>query len=471
VNRSPFVIFACILISTFAGAETQTSSSTVQGKIASLEDCLQIGAQNYEPLKLADEEVELARVKREEATRAFYPAVFLKAEETEGRTSDVTISPNFNERVYGAGLSQSLFEGGRIYSTYRQSQASFLAAERSREKTYQDFVYGVQEAYWKLAAAQNVLTDRNSVRDSIKNDLKVITEQYVLDLAVKQQFLAVKAQYLQANSQANAAQVAFSKARWSLAKALGLARPPEFEVIKDIPFKKLEVDLDEALRLASGHRPDLVMQEHLMDLADQGRKIADSAMYPKLNLNGFYGRSASAFDFMPLVYRDDWQVSARLSQSFLGSSIGLTGTKINTSPKIGQSIRTNTETKGVNIGILDSLKDRTERKQADLNYRQAVVKRNDLRKDVAIDVEDAYYSFNQALLQVEFTEEDLKLAEEELKVAESKGKYGLTGSLELAQARNRWAQSKAARLEALAGYQIALSALNRAVGIVDKFKI
>ena len=73
--------------------------------------------------------------------------------------------------------------------------------------------------------------------------------------------------------------------------------------------------------------------------------------------------------------------------------------------------------------------------------------------------------------QVEFTEEDVKLADEELRVAESKGKYGLSTTLELAQARNRFASSQAGRVDALAGYQIAVAGLNRAIGITDKFKI
>ncbi len=451
--------------------ESSVSSETVKGSVVLLEECIKIGTANYEPLRLADEEVELARLKREEAYRAYYPMVSMKAEETAGKTDDVTQVPSFKERLYGATLSHSLYEGGKIHSTYKQAVAAYAAAEKSREKTWQDFVYGVTEAFWKLAAAQNNLAERTSVRDSIKNDLKVMTEQYVLDLAVKQQFLSVKAQYLQANSQSNAAHVAYSKARWGLAKALGLAKPPEFDVAREISFQKREVQLEECMTLAAGHRPDLRMQDYLVELAEQGRTIAGSARMPKLNVNAFYGRSASAYDIDPLHYRDDWQVSARVSQSFWGNSLGLTGSKINTSPKIGQSSRTNTETKGVNLGILDGMKDRTEIKQADLNVRQAMVKRNDLRKDVAIDVEDAYYGFQQALLQVEFTEEDVKLAEEELKVAESKGKYGLTSALELAQARNRSAASHAARMDSLSAYQISLAALNHAVGIVDKFKI
>lgn len=432
---------------------------------------MRIGLEHYEPLKLADEEVELARLKRQEAYRAFYPALSMKAERTEGETADPTRAPNFIEKMYGASLSQSLFEGGKIAGTYQQSLAAHVAAEKNREKVYHDFVYNVAESYWKLVSTQNNLNERESVKSTIKNDLKIMTEQYVLDLAVKQQFLAVKAQYLNANNQANGARIAYSKARWNLAKALGLPRPPDFDVAAPIPYKKIDVQLEPCLLLAAGHRPDLSMQKYLMEVARRGRQVASSARFPKFVVSGFYGKSAAAYETDPLEFREDWQLSARVSQAFLGNSIGLTGSDIKTSPKIGQSTRTRTKTEGVSLNLLDGLKDRTEMKQSDLAFRQADLKLRDLEKEVAMDVEEAFYDLNQAILQVEFTDEDLKLAEEELHVAESKGKYGLSSLLELAQARNRLAGSRVARMDALAATQIAVAALNRAVGIVDRFKV
>ncbi len=439
-------------------------------KLVTLEDCIKIGMKNYEPLKLADEEVELARLKRQEAYRGLYPALSLKAEQTKGETADPTQSPDFTERNYGAALTHTLYEGGRSASTYRQSAASHLAASLSREKTYQDFLYSVREAYWNLAAAQSKLKDLETTRDAIKDELKKVTEQYVLDVAVKQQFLAVKAQYLQANTQVNNARKNFAKAKWDMAKALGLSTPSKEPVDENIPFKKIEPALDNCLLLASSHRPDLKMQEELVRVARQGINVASSFKKPRLSLNSFYGRSAAAFEGDPLDYREDWQVNATLSQSFLGNSLGLNGSDIKTSPKLGQSTRTRTKTEGASLNFLDGMKQRTDYKQADLAYRQAALKRNDLQKDVAMDVEISFYNVNQALLQVEFSEEDVKLAEEELKVVESKGRYGLAGVLEVAQARNRLSASRASRIDALASYQVAVAAMNRAVGVPDQFK-
>jgi outer membrane protein TolC len=458
-----------LCVSSVAFADDAVISSTEPVK--TLSDCLDLGRLNFEPLRLADEEVEVARLKRQEAYRAFYPVVGFKGEVTNGKTEDPTASPEFRERIYGATLTQSLFEGGKITATYRQAVASHEAAERSREKTYQDFLYSVDEAYWKLVAAQFAFGKRSAVFELIKKDLEVMTEQYVQDLAVKQQFLSVKSQYLQASSQVNGARIALTKARWALARALGLSQPVDFNLPTEIPFKKIEPDVQECLSLAAGHRPDLVMQESLAESAFQSLRVASAADRPKLSLNAFYGRSASAYVSDPLTYRDDWQVFARLSQSLFGNSVAMSGSKVNTSPRLGQSTRSNTETATMNVNILDNMRDRTDTKQADLSYRQAKLKRDDLRKDVAIEVEESVFNVTQAAMQVEFTEEDEKLAQEELNVAESKGKYGLAGTLEMAQARNRLAASQAGRIDALGGYQIAVAGLNRAIGISDKFKI
>ncbi|MCG3205424.1 MAG: hypothetical protein KCHDKBKB_02145 [Elusimicrobia bacterium] len=440
------------------------------GRLVNLAECVAIGMKNYEPLKLADEEVELARLKRQEAHRGLFPALSMKAEQTKGETADPFLSPDFTEQNYGATLTYDVIGGGKIISTYRQSVASHLAATLSREKTYQDFLYSVREAYWNLAANQSKLKDLESTRNAIREELKKVTEQYVLDVAVKQQFLAVKSQYLQANTQVNNAKKNFAKAKWDMAKALGIPKPSDSPVEETIPFNKIEPNLDTCLLLAATHRPDLKMQEELVEIARQGTKVATAYKKPRISLNSFYGRSASAYEGDSLNFREDWQLNATLSQSFLGNSIGLTGSDIKTSPKLGQSTRTRTKTEGASLHVLDNMRNRTEDKQSDLAYRQAALKRDDLRKDVAMDVEISFYNVNQALLQVEFSEEDVKLADEELKVVLSKGRYGLAGVLEVAQARNRLSASRTARVDALASYQTAIAGLNRAIGVPDQFK-
>ncbi len=442
-----------------------------QPKPLTLEDCIQLGMKSYEPLKLAEEEVELARLKRQEAYRGLYPALSIKGEQTKGETADPTQAPDFTERNYGAALTYDVIGGGKIISTYRQSEASYEAAALSREKTYQDFLYSVREAYWNLAGSQSKLKDLGATRNEIRDELKKVTEQYVLDVAVKQQFLAVKAQYLQANTQVNNALKNYAKAKWDIAKALGLSTASKESVDENIPFVKVEPDLDKCLMLASSHRPDLKMQEKLVAIAKQGIKVASSYKKPRVSLNTFYGRSAAAYEGDSLDYREDWQVNATLSQSFLGNSLGVTGSDIKTSPKLGQSTRTRTKTEGASLNILDGMRQRTDYKQSDLSFRQAALKRDDLQKDVAMDVELSFYSVNQALLQVEFSEEDLKLADEELNVVQSKGRYGLAGVLEVAQAKNRLSGSRASRVDALVSYQIAIAALNRAVGVPDQFKV
>jgi outer membrane protein TolC len=435
-----------------------------------LDGAIKSGMKTYEPLKLADEEVELARLRRQEAYRALYPAMSIKAEQTKGETADVLVSPDFTQRNYGAALTYDVIGGGKLISTYRQSEASYTAATLSREKTYQDYLYNVQESYWSMAAAQAKLKDLESTRDEIKDELKKVTEQYVLDVAVKQQFLAVKGQYLQANTQVNNAQKDYVSAKWDMAKALGLPAQPKDPVDANIPYKKIEMDLNSCLALAAAHRPDLKMQEYLVEISKQGLSVANAYTKPKVSLNGFYGRSAAAYDGDPLEYREDWQINATLSQSFMGSSLGLNGSDIKTSPQLGQSTRTRVKTEGASLNILDNVKNKTDYKQADLSYRQAALKRDDLKKDVARDVELSFYNVNQAILKVDYSAEDMSLAEEELRVVQSKGRYGLAGVLEVAQAKNRLSASRAARLDALAAYQVAVAAMNRAVGVPDQFK-
>lgn len=101
----------------FAGTVVQAAVSA-EKKVLNLSDCMKIGLENYVPLKLAEEEVELARLKRQEAYRGFFPAVSVKAEKTDGK-AESQVSPDFTEELYGTTLTHNLYEGGKISATYK----------------------------------------------------------------------------------------------------------------------------------------------------------------------------------------------------------------------------------------------------------------------------------------------------------------------------------------------------------------
>jgi outer membrane protein TolC len=138
--------------------------------------------------------------------------------------------------------------------------------------------------------------------------------------------------------------------------------------------------------------------------------------------------------------------------------------EIKTSPKLGQSTRTQTRTYAGSVGVEDSLKLKTEKAEAAFTYDQA---KEDLRRtqmEVANNVRSAYAEWAKMLSQLRISETDYSIAKTEFDVARIKSTNREVPVSERSLTRNRLAQAEAAWVDAQAQLRIAGASLARAIG-------
>jgi outer membrane protein TolC len=293
----------------------------------------------------------------------------------------------------------------------------------------------------------------------------MVADQYVSDVAVKEEFLAVKALSARAHLQKSQADHRLQKSGSDLAKAMGLDELPG-RLPPDPPAKKIpEADTTTCVALAFANRPDLHAMNDMEEMSRQGKKAALAGRLPRVDFQGFYGKSGSAYAGDPLIMKEDWQLGVEVVQSFFGQTAQVNGNALNTSPRLGESSRTNSETVGGRIEFFSTLRQATERKEADLALRDVLFRKNELKRDIASDVLMAVAGLKETSFAVTVAEDDLAAAEENFRVVESKGRYARAGLLERSESRHRLAAARAARLASLADYQIAIAALNHSIGV------
>src|SRR5437773_1711375 len=151
---------------------------------------------------------------------------------------------------------------------------------------------------------------------------------------------------------------------WPTSSSRKTVSPPDFRPSSAIPLDMKEVSLEECLHLAKLQNPELLLQRKAAEAAHQGDLAGKSLYYPKLSINGFYGRSGGAFKGEDLHLGEDWLVGMQLSQYFGLNTVNASGFEQHTSPKIGQSTRTASKTASSSIGILDGFKQKAEKREA-----------------------------------------------------------------------------------------------------------
>ena len=134
----------------------------------------------------------------------------------------------------------------------------------------------------------------------------------------------------------------------------------------------------------------------------------------------------------------------RASMYFGGSSMNVSGLKQKTSPKLGQSSRTEIETISTSVGLIDNFKQKSDYEDAELVSDQARVQLEKTRMDVLNGVRDAYAAWKKATAQLTIAENDLELARADFAVAGIKSSHREVPFSERAVTRNKVAQAEAA---------------------------
>jgi outer membrane protein TolC len=457
--RQVFVIFLALTSLRGGGAIAADS------KVISLHRCEETALSTHPTVTLAQEETRVAKIKKTEAFRGVWPLLSLKGDITEGVADRTLGTPDFLEESYGVQLTQPLIQGGRLVNVYKQARAHWYSVAAKEEKARQEVLFNVRESYWNLVKAiQSEGIFDKALADLIKD--RAMAESLMAKEAISRQvYTTMMGQHEQAVLNREAARADSVSRLWQWTAALGLDEPPSERPMAAIPLSHLHVPpLDECLKEAFATHPDLVVQRHITEAAQFGDKAGKGVYYPRLAVNAFYGRSGAAYENENFEFKEDWNLGAQISQYFGGSTLNASAQEIKTSPKLGQSTRTQSRTYAGSLGIEDALKQKTENAEAALTYSQA---KEDLRRSgiqVANNVRAAYAEWAKMLSQLRIAETDFSLAQTDFSVARIKSTTREVPVSERSLTRNRMAQAEAGWIDAQAQLRIAGAALARAIG-------
>jgi len=443
-----------------------------EDRTVSLSECEKRALAQHPSVRLAAQETALARQKKFEARRALGPELVLKGEYTDGAALPELGSPGFREESYGVQGSQPVFQGRRLYNVYRQSKASWESVKAREEKTRQAVLYTVREAFWNLVKARRSteifrISEKNLKENKDKSDVLIKK-----DMIPSRDFHEVETEYYQGVLEREGAEADQEARLWQWTAALGLLSPPPEIPPADIPEIKNETPFTLAfcLERATQVHPDLLFQRKATEAAYYGELAGKSIYYPKLSVNGSYGRSGGAFDSEPLSLREDWLIGFQASQYFGGNSLNVSGFDQRTSPKIGQTNRTEAKTISGSLGLLDSTRQTTEKEEASLMSDQSRVQLDQTIMDVANGVRDAYAEWKKSIARLHLAEHKRALAKSEWTIATIKGSRGETPWSERCVKRNEWARAESFAVEARALHHISQAGLCRAVGDPNLFE-
>lgn len=342
----------------------------------------------------------------------------------------------------GLRLVQSIYEGGRMSSSFRSARYTREQSIAQHQAVVADTLLAVRKAYYDTLLAEQQIKVRTASVDLLQRELQDTTRRYEAGTVPRFDVLRAEVELANAKPLLSRARNAWRISKNNLANLLGYNLPAG--LWEDIPLQltdRLEVipytiELPSAVAQALERRPELVALRASEGLAQESVKTARSGYKPSIQVYGGYGWRSSAFQRDLSFDVEGWNAGAQLNWELFdgGSSIG----KVT---------------------------------EARANERKAAVELDDAGRRIELEVRTAYSTFIEAKEVLDSTEKVVEQAEEALRLAKTRYDAGTGTQLDVLDAETSLTEARTIKNEATHSYMVAQASLARAIAqdiVVEK---
>lgn len=280
ITGSASVALACVL---FAGPlRGQTVPEPVR---ITLDEAVRMALQHNHNLLAARTAIEQSRA--QEITAGLRPNPALS-----GSWQSPSLFTPEGASQLGVGLSQDFELGKRG----RRMQAARDATDVARAQvgdSERGLVFQVASQFINVQLAESTLELSQKNLESFRDAVEISEHQYGVGGISENDYLKVKLQLLQFETDVQQAQLARAQALADLRQLLGYESvPPDYDVTGPFDDQPLTVDLEALQKLASQNRPDLRAAEKGLAAADSQLALAKANARPDVTLSASYSNSA-----------------------------------------------------------------------------------------------------------------------------------------------------------------------------------
>ncbi len=382
-------------------------------------------------------------------------------------SSQTTNSPYFNlspvlNSMYRITFTQELLAGFGFGPNLR-----YLRIAKNNKKisdaAFKDQVITtitqIENIYWDLVSAyeQSQVTEQSLqfAQQTLDNDKKELQLQSIPAMDVMRAQAEVSRRDQDLTVARTNLELQASLMKNALTRSLN---DPVLESMPVVPTDRDETldseqsqPIEDLINQALHERPEIYESD--VDLENRliSRKAARNALLPSLSLVAFYGGSGLAGPLNPIYSLG--QNTSNVPADYSGA---LANAFNNTSPDYFV---------GLNLNIpLRNRVAKADQYRSELEYRQAELRRQELQKQIRIEVRNAQYALEQTRARVEAATEARDLAEKTFEITRKEQTLGAGSSYQTMSAQRDLAEAELDLVNAMTTYEKARVELQRATG-------
>ena len=320
-----------------------------------------------------------------------------------------------------------LYDAGQTSRMVQNAKLHAQSAQKGRERTRQEVVFQVVNAYLTDLLAQETVRVAKSAVDMTKSDLERVNARQQSGLAVPSDLLSAQVQLAQAEEDLLRAQNSVDLAHAGLNVAMGLAEDAPTSIdgsLSEASFAAGSLEDRQAKALAA--RPDYLQARLSRQQAANGMRMARAEFLPKVNLFSSWEADNQTFAARG---GNNWAAGATLSLNLFDG---------------GEKIARLRESKAREL--------------------QAGALENQMTSAVRLQVREAYLNLATAQKRLEVVKDATSQAAESLRITQNRFEAGLATITDLLRVETAKTTAEKTALNASFDYRLSYAALELATG-------
>ena len=415
---------------------TMASAAMAESVDMTLEDSVRTALDNNYNIKQQEAEYDSAVWARHQARRSFGPTVNWQSTATKmgGKYYD---SANLS-RSFGNGLTLTMpiYTGGQLEGAIKAADLAMNANELGLELCKQQVKAATMSAYYQALQAKNQIKVAQDSVNTLTEHLKNVNAQYTVGTVAKSDVLGTQVQMANAEQNLINANNSYDVAIASLNNVMGLPTDTELNLTDSLDYNVYEIPLEECTAYARSNRPDVLMADYQVAIAEAGVQQAKAGYMPK--------------------------VSAQASKSWAGED------PFGSEETDKRYAQNNNWTAGVVVSwdIWDNNVTQSKVNQSKAAVAKAEAAAENTRQSGDLEVRTAYLNLKAAEKSINTTQVAVDKAQEDYKIAQVRYAAGVGTNLDVMDAEEKLAQAQTNYYTALYNYNSSKAALDKAMGIM-----
>jgi TolC family type I secretion outer membrane protein len=444
--RSPIIMLVLLSVAVLplpVDAETRLS----------LRECLEIALKNQPSLRAAEQNVKASLGRETQALSSYYPQLSASTGYSESHSGGGAFGESVTKSYTTTlQLDQVLFDFGRTGNAVDAARWSTRSSERDRDRSTNDVILNVKQAYYALLAAKNTV---GAVQKRVEQTEHHLAQaQAFFKAGSKPRFDVTRAEVDVNNARLNLI-TATNNVRIrtiALNNAMGIDPGAATEIEDAFPPAPEAPTLPQVQEEALRKRPELLKAEADIEAAKARVRAEEANYYPTLAVNGAYNWGSGTQDLGRLPITDP--VTGEPTDIMGRRLVGDIGNSWNAGIILSFPLFQGGVTRG-----------RVSEARANLKVLES--QRDMIRQSILLEVNESYADMESGKVRISVMESSLQKARESLALAQGRYEAGVGPSIEVTDAQLAAVQADTDYIQAQYDYQLSIARLFRAMGVAE----